>query len=431
MTKPLEVDAADVDVVVVGGGIGGGAISAALARSGISVEILEIQDEYRDQNRGEALSPWGAGEAERLGLGDALYDADPAPLERWVQWDEIYEPSEAPTVNLLQMSLGARCPYAIHHHRTCESFVAAARAAGATLRMGVRQLDITAGTRPTVAYTCGSTRYERRCRLVVGAGGRAAPTGRLVGLRQQITSHHWGGSLAVDGLDAWPAAVQAIGTEDRKMFFVFPQNGGRARLYLNYPTEDRRLYAGRSGTDRFLAAFDLRCLPPHLRGLLLDARPASTCMNEPSRTSTMERPYTDGVVLLGDEAGTNDTVLGTGLANALRDARILFELLMDNHRWDVGSFEPYLRERTERMRKMNVAAGLLCKLSAEFGPDVRERRRRAWARMRKEPNYMVTLMIAMAGPERVPDFATSDFLVERLLAGDPPRRPAAVPVGTR
>jgi hypothetical protein len=115
----------------------------------------------------------------------------------------------------------------------------------------------------------------------------------------------------------------------------------------------------------------------------------------------------------------------------LRDARILFGLLMSNRRWDVGIFEPYLRERTERMRKMNVAAGLLCKLSAEFGLDVKERRRRAWARMRKEPNYMVTLMIAMAGPERVPDFATSDFLVERLLAGDRPRRRAAVPVGTR
>jgi menaquinone-9 beta-reductase len=325
--------------------------------------------------------------------------------------------------------LGARCPYAIHHYRTCESFARAAVAAGGTLRMGIRNLDIQAGPRPTVTYTWGSRRLERRCRLVVGAGGRAAPTGRLVGLRQQIRSHHWGGSLAVEGLEDWPRGVQAIGTEDRKMFFVFPQNGGRARLYLNYPSEDKHLYAGRGATERFLAAFDLRCLP--LSELLLQARPTSACMNEPSRQSWMERPYTEGVVLLGDEAGANDTVLGTGLACALRDARIIFELLLDNPHWGPAIFEPYLRERTERMRKLNFAANLLSQLSCEFGPEVKERRRRAWDRMRKEPNYMVTLMIAMAGPDRVPDFATSDFLVERLLADERPRHLSAVAVGAR
>lgn len=419
---------ADVEVVVVGGGIAGGSVAAALARAGISVEILERQDDYRDLRRGEALSPWGVHEAERLGVADALFDANPAPLEKWVQWDEVYAPSEAPSVDLMQVSWGARSPYAIRHCETSESFAAAAVAAGAVLRMGVRDLAIQTGDRPVVSYRCEAERVERRCRLIVGAGGRAAPTGRLAGLRQQSVAHHWCGALAVEGLDEWPAGVQAVGTEDRKMFLVFPQNDGLARLYINYPAEDRHLYVGRGGAQRFLQAFDLRCLP--LSELLLRARPLSGSYgNVPSWQTWMDEILTPGVVLVGDEAGMNDAVLGTGLANSLRDARIVADLLTAQRDWGMETFRPYVQERAERMRKMHFAAGLLATLNAEFGPAARERRRRALARMRKDPNFMMTLLIWTAGPDRVPDFATSRFFVERLLADEPATGLDAVATG--
>lgn len=173
----------DVDVVVIGGGIAGGAIGCALARAGVAVEILELQEAYHEQNRGECLSPWGAGEAERLGVADALFDAGPAPILRWTQWDEIYQPDEAPTVDLAQFAWGASSPFAIHHYRTCESFAAAAVASGATLRMGIRDRGAsstgracTRGSSATPGASCG------RC--------RPAPAGRRASTAGTTSRHH-------------------------------------------------------------------------------------------------------------------------------------------------------------------------------------------------------------------------------------------------
>jgi 2-polyprenyl-6-methoxyphenol hydroxylase-like FAD-dependent oxidoreductase len=403
------------DVVIVGGGIAGGAIAATLARAGVDVAVVEFQEVYRDLVRGEAFSPWGVAEVHRMGISDLLYAAEPSLMHTWVQWDEIYAPSAAPSVDLLQGFVrGVRGPLAIHHQRTCQELVFGALEAGAEVFLGAHDVVVRAGTAPSVSFTTGEVAWSIDAGIVVGAAGRHGAVGKQVGLELQRSVHHWGGGLAVEGLDDWPEGVQAIGTEDDRMFFVFPQKHGRARLYLNFPPENARRYAGPEGTARFLADFDLRCVP--YSDCLLASRPVGRCMTAPSLTTWMRRPETDGVVLIGDEAGANDPVLGTGLANSMRDARIVSELLMGSSTWQSSAFDPYVEERRERMRRLHFAAGFMMRLSTEFGPDERERRRRAWERMRQNPNYMITLLVAMAGPDQVPDWAYSDFLVERLLA---------------
>lgn len=59
----------EADVVVVGGGIAGAALAAALAGDGTSVVVLEASEEYRDRVRGESMMPWGVSEARRAGGG--------------------------------------------------------------------------------------------------------------------------------------------------------------------------------------------------------------------------------------------------------------------------------------------------------------------------------------------------------------------------
>ncbi|MDQ3780771.1 MAG: FAD-dependent monooxygenase, partial [Chloroflexota bacterium] len=58
----------ETDVAIVGGGVAGSSLGATLAAAGIGVVIVEREARFRDRIRGEGLHPWGAAEANRLGL---------------------------------------------------------------------------------------------------------------------------------------------------------------------------------------------------------------------------------------------------------------------------------------------------------------------------------------------------------------------------
>ena len=58
----------DLDVITVGGGLGGSTSAAAVARSGRRVLVLEREKEFKDRVRGENILPWGVAAARRLGV---------------------------------------------------------------------------------------------------------------------------------------------------------------------------------------------------------------------------------------------------------------------------------------------------------------------------------------------------------------------------
>jgi 2-polyprenyl-6-methoxyphenol hydroxylase-like FAD-dependent oxidoreductase len=72
------------DVVIVGGGIAGGALAAVLARSGIAV----ADPVPLDRVRGEFMAPWGVAELKRLGLLETLAAAGGVFTKRSIPYDE-------------------------------------------------------------------------------------------------------------------------------------------------------------------------------------------------------------------------------------------------------------------------------------------------------------------------------------------------------
>ena len=60
------------DIVTVGGGIGGASLARIMAENGARVLVLEREKAFKDRVRGEALLPWGVGEARRLGIYELL-----------------------------------------------------------------------------------------------------------------------------------------------------------------------------------------------------------------------------------------------------------------------------------------------------------------------------------------------------------------------
>src|SRR5258708_8201624 len=63
------------DIVTVGGGLGGAAVAAAMARAGARVLVVEREKRFQDRVRGEFMEPWGVAETRRLGIYDAIRSA--------------------------------------------------------------------------------------------------------------------------------------------------------------------------------------------------------------------------------------------------------------------------------------------------------------------------------------------------------------------
>jgi len=83
------------DVVIIGGGIGGGTMATVLARSGLEVIVLERETIYPDRVRGEWIAPWGVAEFKRLGILNLLYENGAIHVERNVPYDENWSPDVA------------------------------------------------------------------------------------------------------------------------------------------------------------------------------------------------------------------------------------------------------------------------------------------------------------------------------------------------
>jgi salicylate hydroxylase len=78
----------DVDIAVIGGGIGGLTLALALRDRGVSVEVFEQAEELREVGAAVALAANGSRVLQRLGLGDELAEASVTPTElQYRRWD--------------------------------------------------------------------------------------------------------------------------------------------------------------------------------------------------------------------------------------------------------------------------------------------------------------------------------------------------------
>ena len=406
-----------VDLVIIGGGIAGNALAAALARGGKSVLVLERATVYRDRVLGEYVQPWGVAELRTLGLFDMLTRAGGAVITCVVPYDETEEPaaSEAAAVGFDKIIPGVPGGLSIAHPVTCEALAGAAVAAGARLLRGVERIELELGSIPTVRYVLDGARRTARCRLVIGADGRSSTVRRRAGLPLHATEPRLlGAGLLVEGIRDWPPQQLSIGTEGDRVFFIQPQTSGRGRLYLMYAADQLRRFTGATAARDFLANFVLGCVP-HWDGIA-GAKPAGPCAVYPMNDTWMDCPVADGVALVGDAAGYSDPHFGQGLSVAARDARVVSDLLLASNDWSPTALKPYVEERAERMRRLRFSTAMLVTLRGEFTAEARERRRRARQRMRANPELALWYRAGAVGPEAVPASAFDDCVRERLFA---------------
>ena len=405
------------DIIILGAGIGGGALSAVLARAGRRVLVLEKAAEHRDRVRGEWFAPWGVLEARRTGLYETLIAAGGHHVTAHVGYGDSLDPAQAeaeilPLGALLPEIPGPLC---LGHPAHCNALNAAATAAGATILREANVTSVVLGALPSVTFTHGGQTHTATAPLVVGAEGRASMVRKAAGIElHRDPTHHLFAGMLVDNAHGWPAEIQSIGAEAECHFLVFPQGNGRIRLYVGYPKDQPQRFTGVGGPQAFLDAFRLACMPlsEHLRS----ATPAGPCHSYPNEDGWAQLPYAEGAVLIGDAAGWNDPIAGQGMSVTYRDVRIVSELLLASQDWNNVSFEPYAEERRERMRRLRIVARGQSVLENEFGEAAQQRRRRVHQRRDEGPTFLHALIAGYVGPENVPAEVLEDDMIQRMLA---------------
>jgi 2-polyprenyl-6-methoxyphenol hydroxylase-like FAD-dependent oxidoreductase len=403
-----------VDVVVIGGGIAGSSLAAAVAKAGLDVLVLERQTSYRDKVRGEYLHPWGVAEAQQLGIDATLLAAGGTWITEAIGYDELIPPADAPAVRIQDLRPDVPGAMDLGHPQACAALAELATSVGVELLRGVGDVSVVAGPSPSVRYELDDVEHEVRCRLVVGADGRASSVRRQLGLALHKTEPRtWGSGMLASGLESLPGRV-ALGTEDDVFYLIFPREGGVARLYLWYALEQSTRFAGPDRQREFLDSFRLGCLP--YSDTIVGSEPAGPCAKYPMNDTWTDDVAVPGVVLIGDAGGYNDAIIGEGLSIAFRDARSVAEVITCGTDWSPEAFGSYASERAERMRRLRICASLTTDLRCTFTAEGRARRAAFFAAAGDEPLFAAAIFVApIAGPDAVPAETFESSNVDRIL----------------
>ncbi len=268
-----------------------------------------------------------------------------------------------------------------------------------------------------MSYDADGTSHEVRTSLAVGADGRASTVRKQAGntLERQPPISHIAG-LLLDGLDDVPDDHDVLADAGDLFFVMFHQGGGRARVYLVPGESGRRRFSGRTGTQQFLDACRQAEGSYPWAGQVAAGTPAGPCATYPGDDTWTATPFADGVVLIGDAAGHNDPIIGEGLSIAMRDARIVRDLVLDGAR-NGRSFAPYGEERTARMERLRFIADVIAVTQSEDAENTSARRAFVAEKMAAmEPEVFGLLVGAFAGPESVPDELVDPTLLDRIRA---------------
>jgi 2-polyprenyl-6-methoxyphenol hydroxylase-like FAD-dependent oxidoreductase len=220
--------------------------------------------------------------------------------------------------------------------------------------------------------------------------------------------------LLVDGLDDVPDDHDVLASGDDLLFVMFHQGGGRARVYLIPGLSGQHRFSGRQGTEEFLRACGQSAYP--WAEQVAAGTPSGPCATYPGDDTWTDAPYADGVVLVGDSAGHNDPVIGEGLSIALRDARIVRDLVLDGARGASG-FAPYGAERFGRMERLRFGADILAISQAEDADNRVARRAYVLDRMATmDPEVFPVLFGLFCGPETIPQELVNPEFLARIRA---------------
>lgn len=370
----------DYDVIIVGGGLGGAALGRSIASNGVRTLIIERDLRFRDRVRGEQLQPWGVAEARRLGI-DGLLRSTCGHDHPW--FDTTLGGVFLAHRDLRQTTPQATPGMTFFHPAMQEVLLEAARDAGAEVRRGAMMRSLTVNGHVRVGIQTDETTEEVTARLVVGADGRNSLVRRSAGfpLHRDPPYQLIAGVLAERMQADDGTAMVYLNPTAAKAAAIFPQGGGRARIYAIYPGTVGYRLQGVTDLPRFVDEVVAAGVP---RAYFEGVRFSGPLASFDAADSWVTHPYRDQVALIGDAAAANTPSWGQGLCLTLRDARVLAENLLATDRWDEAADE-YAREHDRYYDVLHDVTATMTDVLMRADAAAEERRARALPRIQEDP----------------------------------------------
>jgi menaquinone-9 beta-reductase len=363
-----------VDVVIVGGGLGGSSLAIALARGGADVLVIERERAFRDRVRGEVMATWGTVEAKRLDLHELLCEHCATEV-RYLTYH--YEGEAVTTYDLPTAPPNFEPSLAFHHPVMQQVLIEEAARAGAAVWRPARLVSLTPGDLPTVGIDLDGVARSVTAGLVVGADGRDSHVAKLGGFERHVDPDELlaAGLLLQGDMDTGDSVNVFIGEAPGRIAAITRIAPGLYRLYFFHHVDaiPSRLSGTRS-VEAALAYVRQTGMPDDW---LADARPPGPLATFDGAHRWVERPSGDGVVLIGDAAGASDPAWGSGLSHTLRDVRLLSEALASGRDLRRAADE-YAAQHDAYWQRLRDIEHLSAGAFMSVGPDGVERRARAF-----------------------------------------------------
>jgi 2-polyprenyl-6-methoxyphenol hydroxylase-like FAD-dependent oxidoreductase len=346
------------NVLVLGSGLAGTAVAIHLASRGVAVDLVEVRSDVAALGSGITLQGNALRELRALGVWERVRD-------NGYTFDVtgIRAPDPAGTVVAEipdARTGGPDLPAALGMPRPDLARILTDRAAeaGAKPRFGTTFTELTQDAAGVdVAFADGRTgRYD----LVVGADGVRSRTRSAVGIDLQTRPV---------GMGIWRAfGPRPAGVTRTDLYY-----GGACYIAGYCPTGVDSLYAyiveaaqdrGGLSPEEQLATMKRLSEAYHgpwdeIRGTLVDPDRVNYTRFE---THLLEAPWNRGrVVLIGDAAHTCPPTLAQGGAQALEDAAVLAELLLEHDAVDRRLWDAFAARRYHRVKTVVDASNQLAR----------------------------------------------------------------------
>ena len=227
---------------------------------------------------------------------------------------------------------------------------------------------------------------ELKGRLVVCADGRSSMSRKWCGfsIRREKQKLLGAGQLFENLATAQDTFTFLLNSELRRVAILVPIGAGRVRVYLMYGSSQIDRLQGAGDVSRFMDECVKTGLP--MEGFAA-ARAVGPLASFDMTETWVEHPYRDGVVLIGDAAGSSDPTWGQGLSITTRDVRELSERLRVTDDWDLAS-QQYAQARDAYFKAGLRVQGWHFDLMFGEGTAADGLRARALPLLAKEPDRM-------------------------------------------